>query len=217
MPPEQQLEIRCLEISLGASSLINSLDLTVTAGETVALMGASGSGKSTLLSWLCGVLDPAFRATGELHLAGKRIDQLPCEQRRVGLLFQDALLFPHFSVGENLMFAAPAELSKQRRRAGAHEALEEAGLAGFFTADPCTLSGGQRARVSLLRTLLAEPQAVLLDEPYSRLDPALRAQFRAFVQQHIADKKLPTLLVTHDFDDVPQNSRCLLMEELAKR
>lgn len=212
----ESLEIKQLSISLQGNTLIEQLDLQIPAGETVCLMGSSGSGKSTLLSWICGMLDPAFTAQGELWLNGNRIDALPCEKRKVGLLFQDALLFPHLSVGENLVFGIPEHVDKPDRKARAEEALEKAGLAGYFQHDPATLSGGQRARVSLMRTLLAEPRALLLDEPFSRLDQALRAQFRDFVIQHTTDMQLPVLMVTHDPDDVPTGSRCLNMRDLAE-
>ncbi|MGB0864956.1 MAG: ATP-binding cassette domain-containing protein [Granulosicoccaceae bacterium] len=214
--PDKHLEIKQLSIALGESVLIERLDLTISSGETVCLMGASGSGKSTLLSWLSGMLDPAFVATGELWLHGRRIDGLPCEKRKVGLLFQDALLFPHLSVGENLHFAVASSVTKHKRIERAHQALERAGLEGFFDKDPATLSGGQRARVSLMRALLAEPQAILLDEPFSRLDQTLRTQFREFVSQHTAEQNLPVLLVTHDPEDIPVGSRCLNMSELGR-
>lgn len=210
----KNLEIKQLSISLQGDTLIEQLDLQIPAGETVCLMGSSGSGKSTLLSWLCGMLDPAFSAQGKLRLNGHRIDDLPCEKRKVGLLFQDALLFPHLSVGENLVFGIPENVSKPGRRARAEEALEKAGLADYYQHDPATLSGGQRARVSLMRTLLAEPRALLLDEPFSRLDQTLRAQFREFVLQHTTEMQLPVLMVTHDPDDVPTGSRCLNMSAL---
>lgn len=211
---DKSLEIRKLSIALQGNALIEQLDLKIPAGETVCLMGSSGSGKSTLLSWICGMLDPAFAAQGELWLSGNRIDELPCEKRKVGLLFQDALLFPHLNVGENLVFGIPEHVSKPGRKARAEEALEKAGLAGYYQQDPATLSGGQRARVSLMRTLLAEPRALLLDEPFSRLDQALRAQFREFVLQHTTEMQLPVLMVTHDPDDVPADSRCLDMSAL---
>ena len=170
-------------------------------------MGASGSGKSTLLSWLSGVLDSAFNTEGEIFLANERVDKLPCEQRKMGLLFQDALLFPHMSVGENLLFGLPKEVHSREQIA--QKALKEAGLSEYYNADPDTLSGGEKARVSLLRTLLSEPRALLLDEPYSRLDQSLREQFRKFVLDHIHSRKLPTLIVTHDEDDIPANARVL--------
>jgi putative thiamine transport system ATP-binding protein len=107
------------------------------------------------------------------------------------------------SVGENLAFALPHQIKGAARKQAVKAALDQAEMAGFENRDPATLSGGQQSRVSLLRTLLAQPEALLLDEPYSRLDQTLRESFRSYVQALVQDKKLPTLLVTHDADDAP--------------
>ncbi|MEH6773813.1 MAG: ATP-binding cassette domain-containing protein, partial [Cereibacter changlensis] len=111
------------------------------------------------------------------------------------------VLFPHLSVGGNLGFALPPGLRGAARRARIAAALEQAGLPGFADRDPATLSGGQRARVALFRTLLAEPCALLLDEPFSRLDADLREQIRSFVLDRARDRGLPVILVTHDAED----------------
>lgn len=194
------LRIECRSLAIGGRTLIDGLDLTVEAGSVVTVMGPSGSGKSTLLSWICGTLDPAFRAEGRVQLGQEDITRLPPEARRVGILFQDDLLFPHLSVGGNLAFGLPAAVrGRAVRRARVEAALADADLAGFADRDPATLSGGQRARVALMRTLLAEPRALLLDEPFNRLDADLRDRFRRFVFAHA--RALPTLLVTHDEAD----------------
>lgn len=198
------LDIRNLTITEGGSALIANLSLRVEGGAVATITGASGSGKSTLLNWLVGDLDPAFQAQGELWLDGQRRDALPVEARGIGILFQDDLLFPHLSVGQNLAFALPATVrGAAARRERVARTLRDIGLEGFHDRDPATLSGGQRARVSLMRALLAEPCALLLDEPFSRLDAALRAQFRGFVFEQIQRQRIPTVLVTHDPDDVP--------------
>jgi putative thiamine transport system ATP-binding protein len=198
------LEVRNLTIVKDGHELIAGLDLQVGQGAIVTLTGVSGSGKSTLLNWLVGDLDPAFQAQGELWLDGQRRDGLPVEARGIGILFQDDLLFPHLSVGQNLAFALPAAVrGAAARRERVVQTLRDIGLEGFHDRDPATLSGGQRARVSLMRALLAEPCALLLDEPFSRLDAALRAQFRRLVFEQIQSQRIPTLLVTHDPDDVP--------------
>ena len=198
------LDIRYLTITQGVRALITNLRLRVDGGTVTTITGASGSGKSTLLNWLVGDLDPAFQAQGELWLDGQRRDSWPLEARGVGILFQDDLLFPHLSVGQNLAFALPGQVrGAAARRERVEQTLCDIGLDGFHDRDPATLSGGQRARVSLVRALLAEPRALLLDEPFSRLDAALRAQFRSFVFEQIRRQRIPTVLVTHDPDDVP--------------
>jgi putative thiamine transport system ATP-binding protein len=186
---------------LGGRRLIGPIDLALAPGEVAVVMGPSGSGKSSLLAYLCGTLDPAFRAEGRIRLADQDIGALPPERRRLGILFQDDLLFPHLSVGGNLAFGLPAGLSNRERRARASAALAEAGLAGFLDRDPATLSGGQRARVALLRMLLSEPRALLLDEPFGRLDSPLRGRFREQVFARAKAEALPVLMVTHDRED----------------
>jgi putative thiamine transport system ATP-binding protein len=181
--------------------VIVRVDAVAAPGETLTVMGPSGSGKSTLLRFIAGALMPPFTATGHVRLDGELIDALPVEDRRVGMLFQDDLLFPHLSVGGNLLFGLPAKGSRVERLAMVEGALREVGLEGFSGRDPATLSGGQRARVSLLRVLLSKPRALLLDEPMAKLDTALRRQVRQVLFAEIARRRLPAILVTHDPDD----------------
>ncbi|WP_119462656.1 ATP-binding cassette domain-containing protein [Rhodospirillaceae bacterium SYSU D60014] len=196
------LQLRGISLQLGDRPLLAPLSLTVRAGEVVTVMGPSGCGKSSLLAYLCGMLDPTFRAAGRVLVGGVDVTDRPPEQRRIGILFQDDLLFPHLSVGENLAFGLPPTVRNRRqRRALVAAALADAELAGFAERDPATLSGGQRARVALLRMLLSEPAALLLDEPFSKLDADLKAKFRHFVFDHARRQSLPTLLVTHDRAD----------------
>lgn len=196
------LRLRQVSIALPGRRLFAPLDLDVRAGTCATVMGPSGSGKSTLLAWIAGTLDAAFTATGGASIDGAPLDGLPPERRRVGILFQDDLLFPHLSVGGNLLFALPPAVhGRGERRARIERALADAELAGFADRDPATLSGGQRARVALLRTLLADPRALLLDEPFAKLDAVLRDGMRRFVFEHARSRGLPTLLVTHDEAD----------------
>ena len=201
-PPPATLRLRDVALSVGGRRLFSPVSLHVEPGEIVTLVGPSGSGKSSLLAFLCGTLPPAFEASGEIHVGDENLSPLVPERRRLGILFQDDLLFPHLSVGQNLAFAlAPRFRGRAERRNRIEAALVEAGLEGFVDRDPATLSGGQRARVGVMRVLLSEPRALLLDEPFSKLDPATRERFREFVFEHLRRRKLPTLLVTHDVDD----------------
>ena len=181
--------------------LITHLQINVPPGIVHTVMGSSGSGKSSLLAAVCGTLAPVFTFEGAVSLNGRRIDALPTEQRRVGILFQDDLLFAHMTVRENLLFAVPAG-PKALREAQVKQALDDLELPGFAQADPATLSGGQRARIALMRALLAQPHALLLDEPFSRLDVGLRARMREFVFATVRTRQIPVLLVTHDEADV---------------
>ncbi|QIR27859.1 ATP-binding cassette domain-containing protein [Kluyvera genomosp. 3] len=203
------LQVRNLTLTLAGQPLLRAVNFVVPPGEIVTLMGPSGCGKSTLFAWMVGALDGAFRAQGELWLNDKRTDTLPTEKRRIGILFQDALLFDHLSVGQNLRLALPANVARDTRQMRVEQALEHAELSGFYARDPATLSGGQRARVALLRALLAQPDALLLDEPFSRLDQQLRGSFRQWVFSELRQQHIPVVQVTHDPDDVPAGGRCL--------
>ncbi len=196
--PGSALVLTDISLALPDRMIMQGFSLTVAPGEVATVMGPSGCGKSTLLSAIAGTLSPSFVLGGAISLLGRDLTTLPTEERRVGMLFQDALLFPHLNLGENLAFGVPAGLTRTERRERVDAALDRAGLAGMWDRDPDTLSGGQRARAALMRTLLSEPAALLLDEPFSRLDAALQERFRDFVFGHVTERQLPTLLVTHD-------------------
>jgi putative thiamine transport system ATP-binding protein len=180
--------------------LVRGVNVTVENGQIATLMGVSGSGKSSILAAVAGTLSESLRFKGSVSLNGNRVDDLPTSQRNIGLLFQDDLLFAHMTVFENLLFAVPAG-DKESRYESVNQALIEADLGGFGDRDPATLSGGQRARVALMRALLAKPQALLLDEPFSKLDAALRERFKEFVFSHVRTRNIPVLIVTHDITD----------------
>lgn len=186
----------------GGAALFPPVSALVAPGAVLSVMGPSGVGKSTLLDAIGGHLAAEFRVMGRIELNGRDLTRLPAERRRVGLMFQDAHLFPHLSVGDNLAFGlARSVKGRAARRAAVEAALVQAGLAGFHDRDPATLSGGQRARAALMRALLAEPEALLLDEPFARLDSALRADLRTFVFGHLKERGIPALMVTHDESD----------------
>lgn len=199
------LEVSQLNINLPDRPLIRNLSFSVSAGQVLALVGPSGSGKSTVLDWMVGLSAPGVEAEGALSVNTQRLDQLPCEQRRLGLMTQTPLLFPHLDVLDNLKFGA-------REPDTDFEALlAQADLAGLSGRDVATLSGGQVARVSLLRTLLSDPVALFLDEPFSGLDAELRSSIRHFVWERTRD--IPVVLVTHDPVDIPLGAQTIQLAD----
>ena len=207
------LQIDIERLGTAAQTLVQDLHLKVPAGEILTLMGPSGCGKSSVLAATAGTLASVseglqpLQFDGRVQLNGRDLTALPTHLRGVGLVFQDALLFAHMTVAENLLFAVPRALPLAQRQARVQQALQEAELSGMGERDPSTLSGGQRARVALMRALLAEPQALLLDEPFSKLDAALRAQLRPWVFAHVRERRIPVVLVTHDEQDVADPQR----------
>lgn len=197
-------------VTLHGRVLVGPVNAVVAPGEVLAVTGPSGCGKSSLLQALAGLAAPPLRATGGLWLGEVPLHALPVEARRLGLMFQDDLLFPHMTVLDNLLFAMPAG-RRADRVARAEAALAEAGLADHSAHRPHQLSGGQRQRVALLRTLLAAPRALLLDEPFSRLDAAMRAAMRSVVWQTLSRHGLPAVLVTHDPADIPPGAQVLAL------
>ena len=204
---QSSLQIKDLQL-YRQGELLLSLDEQIAGGEILTIMGPSGSGKSSLLNWLTGILPNGFTATGEVWLNDKNVSHLPTHLRHIGVLYQDALLFSHLSVAGNIAFAMPQDnknsaekLNKKQRREKIEQALEQVGLAGMGNRHPDNLSGGQQARVALLRTLLSAPKAILLDEPFSKLDTQLRVDTRQLVFEQIRTHKLPAIMVTHDYSD----------------
>ncbi|EHH1188203.1 ATP-binding cassette domain-containing protein [Vibrio vulnificus] len=190
-------------------TLFSDINLTIDAGEIVSLMGPSGCGKSTLLSLIAGHLSDEFKYSGTLSLNQRDLAPLAPHQRQVGILFQDDMLFPHLNIWQNLAFALPNDIKGTERKTQAINALDKIALSELSDSYPEQISGGQRARVSLIRMLLAKPQMALLDEPFSKLDKELRVQFRDWVISQLQQANIPALMVTHDIDDVPPGSRVL--------
>ncbi|MDP2566249.1 ATP-binding cassette domain-containing protein [Pseudoalteromonas marina] len=211
---QSSLEIKNCEL-YRQHELLLSLNEQVKGGEILTIMGPSGSGKSSLLNWLTGTLPSGFSANGEVWLNGKSINDLPAHLRHIGVLYQDALLFSHLSVSGNIAFAMPKGNKKQRLEK-IENALEQIGLKGMANRHPDNLSGGQQARVALLRMLLSEPKAILLDEPFSKLDTQLRVDTRELVFSQIREHKLPAIMVTHDHSDAEAANGKMITLNLAK-
>ena len=211
------LQVNIERLGTAHQTLVQGLRWSVPAGEILTLMGPSGSGKSAVLSAIAGTLGQVsegqlpLQFVGRVQLGSRDVTQCPTHQRGIGLVVQDALLFPHMSVAENLLFAVPLGLPKPERQARVHQALQEADLVGMGPRDPSTLSGGQRARVALMRALLAEPKALLLDEPFSQLDAPLRTQLRPWVFAHVRERQIPVVLVTHDAQDMADPARVVTL------
>lgn len=205
------LMLENLALNLNGAVLIKPFTLEIAPSEIVTLMGPSGSGKSSLLSAISGGLPEAFKMSGKILVKGREISSLSPTRRRIGRLFQDDLLFPHLSIGENLLFGM-AQGPREHRAFKMQEALVEIELEGVEHRGPHTLSGGQRQRVALMRSLLAGPDAMLLDEPFSKLDENLRAAMRELTFAKLKHSGAPTLLVTHDKEDAPLHGRIFKIE-----
>ncbi|MEG3767283.1 ATP-binding cassette domain-containing protein [Alteromonas sp. 14N.309.X.WAT.G.H12] len=177
----------------------------IAAGMVTSVMGPSGVGKSTLLDAISGQLSRPFSMTGQVMVNGHAVQDMPAYQRQIGMLYQDPLLFEHLTVSDNIRFAIPKmqqkRLGREQVESFIAEQLNTVGLADIRHRAVQTLSGGQQARVALLRTLAANPQAVLLDEPFSKLDSTLRQQTREWVFAQLQERSLPALMVTHDIED----------------
>ncbi|MEJ0003848.1 MAG: ABC transporter ATP-binding protein [Pararobbsia sp.] len=192
------LSIAGLTQSFDGVPVLRGVDLEVDSGHLVAILGPSGSGKTTLLRLICG-FERADQGT--IHVGATRVSgptvHLPPDRRQIGYVPQEGGLFPHLSVADNIVFGLPRALRKTRHRVG--ELLEMVGLPAAFAARaPQQLSGGQQQRVALARALAPEPALILLDEPFSALDTALRQETREAVADALTASGATALLVTHD-------------------
>lgn len=187
--------------AFGPHKAVDAAGLTLNPGEITALIGSSGSGKTTLLRLLAGMERPdagrILSGTQELSGASQFV---PIEKRRIGLVFQDFALFPHLNVLDNVMFGL-RDLPKPDRAATAKSWIEKLGLGHRLEAFPHHLSGGEQQRTAIARALAPKPVAILLDEPFSGLDPAMRDQVRDAALDAVRDANIPALLVTHDANE----------------
>jgi molybdate transport system ATP-binding protein len=178
------------DVSVDRGNFRLDVALTALPGQTLALLGPNGAGKSTALAALAGILD----AHGTITLNGRALDVVPTESRRIGFVFQDYLLFPHLTVLDNVAFGAT--------KADAQHWLERFDLESLAGTRPNQLSGGQQQRVALARALATNPELLLLDEPLTALDAVIRPTIREELAAHLSELDIPTVVVTHDLEDV---------------
>ncbi|NGY63870.1 ABC transporter ATP-binding protein [Lentzea sp. NEAU-D13] len=194
-----ELHLDHVRRAFGDTVALQGMDLTIKGGEFVALLGPSGCGKSTALNCLAGLLP---LTGGRITLDGKRIDDLPPEKRGFGMVFQNYALFPHMSVRRNIGFGlsmrktAKAELNRR-----VDEAVRLVQLEEHQHKFPAQLSGGQQQRVAIARAIVLEPPLVLMDEPLSNLDAALRLEMRTEIRRLHQSLGLTTVYVTHDQEE----------------
>ena len=196
------LSLEKLVISRADNVLLN-VNAGVEKGQVLTVMGPSGAGKSTLLQAIAGQLNEPFSVSGIIKIDNNVINRKPAHLRKVGMMFQDALLFEHMTVAENIAFAMPktSHSNPHARMEAINTMLSAVELESMGQRGVNTLSGGQQSRVSLLRTLASAPDVVLLDEPFSKLDLALRGQIRSWTFEQLKARNIPAVLVTHDNED----------------
>lgn len=199
-PATPALQVRDLVVGYGGPAIIQGVDLEVPRGEFLAVLGASGSGKTTFLRAIAGYLRPT---SGEVAIDGRlvagRDTWVPPEKRHIGVVPQEGALFPHLDVAANIAFGLPRKERRTTERVA--ELLEMVGMVGMEHARPHELSGGQQQRVALARALAPEPKLLLLDEPFSSLDAALRVEVRSEVHALLRGIGTTTVLVTHDQEE----------------
>jgi putative spermidine/putrescine transport system ATP-binding protein len=194
-----ELRLNGISRAYGAHTALHPLDLTVRGGEFIALLGPSGCGKTTALNSIAGLLP---LTAGSIELDGRRIDTLPPEKRGFGMVFQNYALFPHLSVRRNVAFGLRMrKVSKAETARRVDAVLDLVRLTDHAHKLPSQLSGGQQQRVAIARAIVLEPQLVLMDEPLSNLDAALRLDMRAEIGRIHQEFGLTTLYVTHDQEE----------------
>ncbi len=182
-------------------TFIRNLNLKVEKGNILTVFGLSGVGKSSLINVIAGVSEDNLSFKGDIILNNKKLNEFPTEKRKIGLLLQEGMLFPHLTVEQNLIFGMNKKLSYKDKSLLISNHLLISNMEGFQDRFPNTLSGGQKARIACLRAMLSEPAALLLDEPFSSLDPDQRNSFSSFVIDQVKEKNIPCILVTHDESD----------------
>jgi putative spermidine/putrescine transport system ATP-binding protein len=193
------LDLRGIGHAFGATVALDEIDLTVAAGELIALLGPSGCGKTTMLQIIAGFLRPS---RGEVRFDGARVEHIPANRRRIGMVFQNYALFPHLTVFENVAYGLRARKTANTEVAAkVEQMLGLAQMASFARRLPGELSGGQQQRVALARALAIDPGLVLLDEPFSALDKNLRLDMQIEIKSLLKTFGVTSIIVTHDQEE----------------
>jgi|TARA_B110000438_G_scaffold219818_1_gene212814 iron(III) transport system ATP-binding protein len=199
LKPARTLHLKGVEVAFNGNRVINHVDLVVKPGEILVLLGPSGCGKTTLLRTIAGLERPD---AGTVAIDDRTVvgpgTWVPPDRRRIGMVFQDWALFPHLSVAQNVAYGLPRH---ERGSDRVEEVLAAVGLTGFEERSPATLSGGQQQRVALARALAPRPEILLLDEPFSNLDTALRNEVRTEVHRLLTKLGITAVFVTHDQEE----------------
>jgi len=215
MSIEETLRVRARKVATARWPLELSVAIEVPPGVTI-LFGPSGSGKSTLLSIIAGLIEPGEGsiALGEqVWLDSQAGINLPVQRRQVSLVFQSLALFPHLTALANVEYGIDRALPRRERERRAATMLERMGVSALASRRPVSYSGGEAQRVALARAFAREPRVLLLDEAFSALEAPLRARLHAEVRALVAERKIPTLQVTHDREEArAMGSRVILFE-----
>lgn len=187
------LQVRDLHVTIEGNRILSDVDLEVADGEIVGILGPSGSGKSTLLRSIAGIIEPT---SGAIYWDGEEITAVPTHKRRFGLMFQGFALFPHLTVGENVGFGLDKGSTGR-----VEEALTWVGMEEFADRTVDDLSGGEKQRVALVRTLAPRPRLVMLDEPLGALDRNLRGRLVTETRVLLKDREATAIVVTHDSEE----------------
>lgn len=209
MVVKMEVKIRNLTKRYDETVAINNLNILVGNGELISLLGPSGCGKSTLLYMLAGIEKPT---SGDIFFDEARINEVPIEKRNIGLVFQNYSLYPHMTVAENLIFPLRmANVKKKFASEEAHRIAELLQIKDLLKRKPKELSGGQQQRVAIGRALIKKPKLLLMDEPFSNLDAALRVEMREEIKELQKSLNITTIFVTHDQEEAMSISDKILL------
>ena len=206
------VELRSVTLRYGLFTAVENVSLSIDKGSFVTLLGPSGCGKTTILRSLAGLVTPT---SGEIHIAGRQVNDIPIHQRNIGLVFQNYALFPHKTIHDNVAFGLKyRDVPKSEITRKVKHALDIVRLPGVEKKVPSELSGGQQQRIALARAIVIEPDVLLLDEPLSALDANLREEMRTEIKTIQREVGITTIFVTHDQEEaLAMSDRIVVMNQ----